>query len=270
MRNRFSLYADAGVPAVVMNGKGRSRFFLVCEHASRQIPSVLGSLGLNRQERSSHIAWDIGSQGVARGLAKLLDAPLVLQRYSRLVYDCNRPPQASTAIPEVSEGTEIPGNHNLREIDRQARTNEIYVPFHERIRHLLDAQLEKGLEPIFVTIHSFTPVYLGVERHLELGVLHDEDARFADKVLAAADESRDLIAKRNEPYGPQDGVTHTLNLHCRERGLANVMLEVRNDLISSKAGQETWTVRLAELLQQAEAAMVENSGRVISKAAGSE
>jgi hypothetical protein len=42
---------------------------------------------------------------------------------------------------------------------------------------------------------------------------------------------------RNYPYGPADGVTHTLKKHGLTREIANVMLEIRNDLISDDAGQ---------------------------------
>jgi predicted N-formylglutamate amidohydrolase len=51
----------------------------------------------------SHIAWDIGAAGVAERLSEMLDAALVMQRFSRLAYDCNRPPEAADAYPERSE-----------------------------------------------------------------------------------------------------------------------------------------------------------------------
>ena len=255
MRNRYSLFADQGAPAIVVNGKAQSRFFVVCEHASRKIPAVLGDLGLNRQELKSHIAWDIGAEAVARGLAKRLDAPLVLQRYSRLVYDCNRPPEADSSIPIKSEATRIPGNERLSEMDRKQRADELYFPFHGKVGEMLDDRLAKGLEPLFVTVHSFTPVYLGVRRDVDLGVVHDVDERCANAVLAAASGDPARLVLRNEPYGPEDGVTHTLNVHCPARGLANVMLEIRNDLIGSKDGQTQWADYLAGILVEAERAL---------------
>lgn len=252
MRNRYSLLADQGAPAVVVNGKARSRFFVVCEHASRKVPAVLGDLGLNRRELTSHIAWDIGAEGVARGLAKRLDAPLVLQRYSRLAYDCNRPPEVESSVPAVSESTRIPVNEGLSAADRKARADELYYPFHDRVGAMLDERVGEGVQPLFVTVHSFTPVYRGVERHVDLGVVHDADDRYANAVLAVAGSSGDRIVLRNEPYGPEDGVTHTLNVHCPPRGLANVMLEIRNDLIAGKAEQAAWADYLAGVLVAAE------------------
>src|SRR5947207_13314815 len=100
-------------PAIVVNGGGRSPYVLICEHASNRLPKSLGTLGLPEAELTRHIAWDIGAEKVSRLLSKLIDAPLVLQRYSRLAYDCNRPPESPAAMPEVSEATAIPGNSGL-------------------------------------------------------------------------------------------------------------------------------------------------------------
>ena len=107
------LLAGEDGPVIVVNECGRSPIVLLCEHAGRRIPKVLGSLGLAPGELDRHIAWDIGAEGLARRLSDLLDAPLVLQRYSRLVYDCNRPPEAHDAMPVMSEATAIPGNRDL-------------------------------------------------------------------------------------------------------------------------------------------------------------
>ncbi len=238
---------DKGDPAAIINGEGASPIVLVCEHASRHIPFMLNNLGLGEKDGISHIAWDIGAEDVARRLSKLLDAPLVVQKYSRLVYDCNRPPESAGAMPVKSEATEIPGNQNISDQQRRARIEQIYLPFHAAISALLDEREKMDALPVFVTIHSFTPTFHGKIRDVELGILHDEDARLADVMLERAPGS--YISKRNDPYGPDDGVTHTLNMHGGARGLANVMLEVRNDLIANEAGQEVWAERLAALLQ---------------------
>jgi predicted N-formylglutamate amidohydrolase len=237
---------DNGAPAHVINENGLSPIILVCEHASCHIPSVLENLGLSEDERLAHIAWDIGAEPMARMMSAQLYAPLILQRYSRLVYDCNRPPENPSAWPEKSENTTIPGNVGLSEAQKSARVRQIYKPFHQTVSDFLDQHQQRVSEPVFITIHSFTANYHGKYRDVELGVLHDDHARLADAMLAQA--PNDYIARRNEPYGPEDGVTHTLNLHGGERGLKNVMLEVRNDLIADDAGQAIWATRLVELL----------------------
>jgi predicted N-formylglutamate amidohydrolase len=242
------LRRDEGEPAIVVNENGLSPVVLICEHAGKVIPKSLGSLGLPAEDLTRHIAWDIGAEAVSRDLSQALDAPLVLQRYSRLAYDCNRPPESPDAMPVVSETTRIPGNENLAPEARLARIRGIYRPFHDAVSRFLDLRAARGIASLFVTIHSFTPVDKGIKRSVDLGVLHDRDTRLADKLIVSLARMKDIIVKRNEPYGPQDGVCHTLNLHAEPRGLPYAMLEIRNDLIAQAAGQQSWAKRLADIL----------------------
>lgn len=238
-----------GEPVIIVNEKGHSPIVLVCEHAGRVLPSALGTLGLGGADLNRHIAWDIGAESVSRKMSELLDAPLVLQRFSRLAYDCNRPPDSRDAMPVMSETTRIPGNENLTPERRFERIEEIYRPFHAAVARLLDRRAAQGIASLFVTIHSFTPVYKGVSRKLDLGILHDRDARLADLMLGLFARIKDIVVRRNEPYGPEDGVCHTLNLHAGIRGLLNVMIEIRNDLIIHESGQRQWAERLADMLR---------------------
>jgi predicted N-formylglutamate amidohydrolase len=237
-------------PALLMNGGGRSRYVLLCEHASNRLPKSLGTLGLPESDLQRHIAWDIGAEQVARLLSGLLDAPLVLQRYSRLAYDCNRPPDSADAMPEISETTHIPGNRHLSPDDKLMRTREIYRPFHAAIAVLLDHRAAEGAKSVVVSIHSFTPVYKGKPRAVELGILHDRDSDLADKLITSFPT---VDARLNEPYGPEDGVLHTLNLHAAPRGLRHAMIEIRNDFLLDEPGQVEWAERLSAALAHAAA-----------------
>lgn len=229
---------------------GRSPVLVICEHASRSVPVRFGNLGLSEEALSSHIAWDPGALAVARGLSASLDATLVYQRFSRLIYDCNRPPDAPAAMPAASEIYAIPGNQHLDAAERQARTEALYLPFHQRIRDLIRSRTARGLASVIVTIHSFTPVYDGKRRDVELGILHDADDRLASRMLDLAAEAPLYRTERNQPYGPADGVTHTLKLHGLENGFKNVMIEVRNDLIVDDVGQGVMADYLAGLIQR--------------------
>jgi predicted N-formylglutamate amidohydrolase len=227
---------------ILVNETGISPYVLVCEHASNRVPRQLGNLGLSADDLQKHIAWDIGAEGVSRLLSRLLDAPLVLQRYSRLAYDCNRSPDSAGAMPEMSETTPIPGNKALSAADKMARVEAIYWPFHEGLAHMLDQRACEGRATSLVTIHSFTKLYKGKERAVELGILFDRDARIADKLIKAFPK---VDVRLNEPYGPKDGVLHTLNLHAAPRGIKSVMIEIRNDFIANERGQNEWAQRLA-------------------------
>lgn len=249
VRSQF-FNADEGDAVAVENEAGKSPVLLICEHASNRLPARYGDLGLSQQVLSSHIAWDPGALEVARLLSQKLDATLIYQRFSRLIYDCNRPPESTSAMPVRSEIYDVPGNANLDEAERFLRTAALYIPFHEAISSLIEKRRILGLKSVIVTVHSFTPVYHGNIRDVQIGLLHDTDARLVDDMLSDSDPAPFRI-ERNQPYGPDDGVTHTLRLHALPDGLLNVMIEVRNDLISDEAGQRAAAKFLGEGLSKA-------------------
>lgn len=226
---------------------GEMNFVIVCEHASNLIPSVFANLGLDAAALQSHIAWDPGALGVAQALRRIFSGDLVAGAVSRLLYDCNRPPDAPSAMPDRSEIFDIPGNQSLSAVARAARTGAIYEPF----RAALTAILDERQNGIMVTVHSFTPVYFGMKRTSEIGLLHDDDTRLADAMLMSKPQSFPYKLERNVPYSARDGVTHTLRAHAIERGWPNVMLEIRNDLIETSDQQAVMARHLAGLLSSA-------------------
>ena len=234
--------------ANIINQQGDSSFFIICEHASKHIPVAYKNLGLSNVDIERHIAWDIGAEQLARNLAEILNAPLVLQTQSRLLYDCNRPPSADSAIVQISDDTEIPGNRNLSSSEKRARADDIYVPFHRSITDLLDQRATRTRN-IIVTIHSFNPILHGVQRQLDIGFINAEDSSWAEKLVATGQQLTELSIKQNQPYSAADGVTHTLELHGSARHLENVMIEVKNSLISDASGQRKFAKILADLLR---------------------
>lgn len=245
------LSPDEGDPVGIECGQGQGPFVIVCEHASSTLPRAMGDMGLSEEARLSHIAWDPGALAVARLLSTRFDSPLVFQKFSRLVYDCNRPPESSASMPMKSEIYTVPANEAVDGPERLARTQALYRPFHSAVSSLIDRRTCDGLATSLITVHSFTPVYFGKPRAVEVGILHDADARFADGILSAATGDRRHDVRRNEPYGPADGVTHSLILHGISRGIPNVMIEVRNDLIADQAGQGVMAGYLSELIAEA-------------------
>ncbi len=248
MSNSEETARSSDQTVAVDNPDGRSNIVFVCEHASNTIPAELDGLGLDDTARNSHIAWDPGALAVAQRLSHGLDAALVWQRISRLVYDCNRPPEAASAIPERSEIYRIPGNAGLDPAGRADRVVRFYRPFQHALANVLEHRIATGRSPILVTIHSFAPVFESRPRTVELGIVHDTDRRFADGLLTAAMADDKFVVARNDPYGPADGVTHTLVDQALQRGLLNVMIEIRNDLIADDAGQGRMAKRLAKYL----------------------
>ncbi|MGB3315862.1 MAG: N-formylglutamate amidohydrolase [Albidovulum sp.] len=243
---------DTTLPVVTTeNRDGSGPFLIVCEHASNHFPAEFGTLGLEAETRAAHIAWDPGALGLARGLSQALDAPLVAAGISRLIYDLNRPPHASGAMAARSEVFEVPGNAALTQQERQKRTEQVYLPFHAALHAEIARLLSMDRPPVIVTVHSFTPVYHGQRREVELGIIHDADPTFAKAVLAEAEALTGLTCRLNEPYSAADGVTHTLRLQATPYGLHHVMLEIRNDLLADDLAVASLSDGLAPVLTAA-------------------
>lgn len=235
-------------PVRITNQQGAGPYVIVCEHASNFIPAQFGTLGLSGRDRVRHIAWDPGAAPVARLIAGALDATLIESCVSRLVIDCNRPLDAPDLIPETSELTAIPGNFGLSRVEREARIAVSYRPFHTALERLVDERLAAGRETRIVSIHSFTPVYKGVSRPWQIGIIHDDDDRLAQPMIAALRREPGLHIGVNQPYSPADRVYFTLEKHARDRGLPCAMIEVRNDEIGDENAQRTWAGRLSGIL----------------------
>ena len=242
------LEVDEPVPYEVVRSTGRSPFLLTCDHAGNRIPRALGTLGLSEHELGRHIAWDIGAAAVARMLAVELDAVLILQPYSRLVIDCNRPLDAPSSIVTLSERTVIPGNQELLPGEAEDRARSIFQPYHGRIVEELARRERVGQRTVLITVHRFTPVYMENARAWHAGVLYQRDARLARPLLAALRAEPGLAVGDNQPYAVSDQTDYAIVEYGERRGLLHVELEIRQDLISALPGQQEWAARLARLL----------------------
>jgi predicted N-formylglutamate amidohydrolase len=232
------------------NEGGRSAIVLICEHASNHIPARYDRLGLAPAELRRHIAWDIGAAELARRLSALLDAPLFLAGYSRLLIDCNRPPGAPTSIPPMSEGTVIPGNQDLSPEEVARREASFFTPFQDRIARFLDARAAAGRRSIVLGIHSFTPVFLGERRFWQAGVLYREATALGACLLAGLRADPALTVGDNEPYRIDLNEDYTVPVHGDARGLPAALIEIRQDLLGTAPDIEEWARRLAAVLSR--------------------
>ncbi|RWB69692.1 N-formylglutamate amidohydrolase [Mesorhizobium sp.] len=234
----------------IIESVSANEIVLICEHASNYIPAEYSMLGLNKTDVQRHIAWDVGAAELTRRLAARLGATAFLGTYSRLLIDLNRPVGSAESIPRRSENTTIPGNRNLPPDEIARREEMIFGPFHAAVRSHLDSRRAEGLSTKLVTIHSFTPVYLGVSRPWHVGVLFGRAEQFAEKVLNGLRVERSLNAAMNQPYVVSRESDYAIPIHGDDRGIDAVLLEIRNDLISTSAGAESWAARLGTVLSE--------------------
>jgi predicted N-formylglutamate amidohydrolase len=252
------LAPDEPPPFLEARRQGASNFVIVVDHASARIPRRLANLGVAAAELRRHIAWDIGALAVAEQVSAALDAPLVAQNYSRLVIDCNRDPRVATSIATISEMTEIPGNVALSETDKETRRREIFAPYHDRVRTLLDARAAAGRPTILVAQHSMTNVFKGSVRPMHAAVLYNRDRRFAGLVLDSLRRENGLVVGDNQPYFVTDETDYSIPQHGEARGLPHVEIEIRQDLLADETGQKEWAQRITRALQAAEHAFYAN------------
>lgn len=241
----------AGVQAVeVANAGGRAPVLVICDHAGRRIPPWLGDLGLPEAERARHIGWDVGAAQVTYELARLLDAPAVLDHVSRLVIDPNRKPGDPTSIPAISDGTFVPANQGLTPDEIRRRLELSFIPYHREIaRQIVRLRRRVGV-PAIVSIHSFTPVMRHVARPWHVAVLWDQDERLAAPVLADLRRDPELHVGDNEPYSGRYPVGYSIPFHAVRPRFPHITFEIRQDLIETAEGAAAWAARLFDVLRE--------------------
>jgi predicted N-formylglutamate amidohydrolase len=231
----------------VVPGRADCGLILLCDHAGNAFPPGYGTLGLPEAQLKRHIAYDIGAAAVTRAVAAALGVPAVLTRLSRLLIDPNRGADDPTMIMRLSDGAVIPGNRHLDAAERTRRFELYYRPYHTAIDAVLDRCIATGVPPAIVSIHSFTESWKGVPRPWHVGILWDRDARLAQPMLDYFNADGALIVGDNEPYkGSLEG--DCLWQHATSRGLANALIEIRQDLIRDEKGQQQWADRIVALV----------------------
>lgn len=242
------LAADEPQPFVIRNATATAPILLVCDHASRRFPSSLGTMGLDPAARRCHLAHDIGAGPLTEKLAESLGVTAVLCQYSRLIVDCNRQLMDPGAFLEFGDGVIVSGNRNLHQDAKDARANEIYWPYHNAI----DGQIKRlqlaNINPILISLHSFTPVMNGVSRTWEMGVLWDQD-RVTAKVFVQDLREAGYLVGDNEPYSGKAPQDFTIDHHAEPINLSHVGIEIRQDLIHHDDGVDAIAAHMHKILE---------------------
>ena len=213
----------------------------------RQVPAELKGLGVSEEILHSHRGWDIHAEKVSRRIAEVLGAPLIVQRYSRLVIDANRPPNGPGSIPETSDNVEIPGNQNLSRSDTDARISEIFEPFNRAVEQGFSLHPRK----VAFSVHSFTPNLSGRHRPWHAGFLSRQPHLAANRLLDAVSKRKpELILALNEPYQIDEESDWFIPVHAETRNLPNCLIEIRNDQISTTKEVQDWGNMLADAIRE--------------------
>jgi len=235
-----------------LNEYKESNFLIICDHASNHIPDEYKNLGLKKEILTTHIAYDLGVKEVATYLSKQLKCPLVMSDFSRLLIDANRGIDDPTLIMKISDGKIIRGNKDISFLkncnEKKHRVASYYNIYHNKISEIINRLLDKNIVPAIISIHSFTPLFGGNKRSTELGILWDSDYRLPDIFFSYFNKNyKDIIIGNNKPYSGRMK-NDSLYRHATKRGLANILIEIRQDLIINSAKQIFFSKLIAQPL----------------------
>ena len=229
-------------PFDIQNRTGRFPVVCLVEHARNTIPPELDGLGVAPADLADHIGWDIGIEAVTRLLSDALDIPAIYCLYSRLLIDVNRPIGHAQLILPQSDGVRVPGNENLGPGEQAARRGAIYDAYHGAADELLREILARGGErPLVVGMHSCTPRLKaeGRDRPWHIGLsTYDSEAQMMR--MAGLLRAEGLHVGIHEPYDMRNYAGVSLDTHGRAKGLKQVLVEIRQDLIGDAAGAAQW------------------------------
>ncbi len=227
----------------VLSGRREASVFITCEHASQRMPLGFRWPDRDRHLIDTHWAYDLGAREMTRALAEGLDTGAVLSRYSRLLIDPNRPLDSPTLFRAQADGAPIVMNtEQLDDDERWRRIDRLWRPYHEAI----DRELGRSAAPVLLAIHTFTPLYEGARRTVEVGVLFDREEQLAHEVAAGLARSG-LKVSLNEPYSGKDGLMYAGELHAGRHARRAVELEVRQDLAIDPSFRHDFVALLGSL-----------------------
>lgn len=205
-------------------------FLITCEHGGNRIPKVYRPLFEGHAALlGTHRGYDPGALGTARALARALAAPLVSSTISRLLVDLNRSlghPQAFSTMTRYA-----PAALRTKIIEQH------YLPYRQRVEHLVGQSVALGRRVLHISSHSFTPVLDGVVRQADLGLLYDPGRHGEAKLCACWQKllqasAPELRVRRNYPYlGKGDGLTAYLRQQFDSDSYIGVELEVNQAII---------------------------------------
>lgn len=229
-----------GLPYRQIGEIKRGGMVCVADHASNFVPEDI-PLGIAPELLNQHVALDIGVEGIAGRMARRHDIPAHLATVSRLVVDLHREEDHPNVVPTESDGHLIPGNIGA---DVEGRLETYYRPYHDALAKWLDdAQPE-----LIISLHSFTPklATTGEDRPWEVALLYNKDDRAARHAIRLFSELG-LNVGDNEPYSGTE-LNATMNRHAEAHGRYYCALEVRQDLIGTRAEQSRFAAMIADVM----------------------
>ena len=206
-------------------------YVFCCEHATNHFGPTPASK-TDRALLDTHWAVDLGAAKLTEQLIEDTDGLGIFATYSRLLLDPNRTLGSKSLIVESIEGKQLICNKNLDGAEREYRIECLHRGYHDGLNAAMTERLARGRVGL-VSMHSFTPIWAGVARDVEIGVLFDTNGQMAEAMVEHL-ISEGFQCKANEPYSGRTGeLMYAANRHGIFHQVPYIEFEVRQDLISN-------------------------------------
>jgi predicted N-formylglutamate amidohydrolase len=194
---------------------------ITCEHAGNEVPDEYSHLFSNFEVLNSHRGWDPGALEVAEYMSRATGAASFTFKITRLLIELNRSLESDALFSEFSTG--------LDHTAKQKLIKQYYVPYRKGVEQAIDITRKPATH---LSIHTFTPVFNGVTRTTDIGILFDPsrngETNFSVLLLSQLKAALPgLVIEFNKPYaGIDDGFTTYLRSKFNDEDYSGIEIEI--------------------------------------------
>lgn len=243
----MAVAARSNAPFLACRAASLSPLYLTCEHARHRLPPPYVAGDGDRPVLRTHWGWDPGAWSVTRELSRLLGCGAIGGRWSRLLIDLNRRIDDPTLIRPDAEGIALSFNRKVGVAERERRIARFHVPYHAEVDRQLTRRIVRGIHPVLLAVHSFTPVLHHRPRRFDVGVLYEDHVRLARR-LAAGCRAAGFRVRYNEPYSGMAGMMYAADRHGSHLELPCLEIEINQARIDTPESARDVARRLAPAL----------------------
>ena len=220
----------------ILNQAVTGPFVFSCEHASNRLPDNIECTPTDQHFLETHWGWDIGAESVTRHLIESTQSQGILATHSRLWVDLNRSLERQDLFRRETEGHQLTFNAQLTAEEGEQRLENFYKPFHDAYDDLVKERAQKEAPVVLISIHSFTPVWDGAVRTMDIGVLFDECEGLGVQ-LASLLQDEELFVETNAPYTGRGGLMYSVEDKGKRNSCPHLELEINQALICTPERQ---------------------------------
>ncbi len=235
-------------PAPVTINRGKSNLIFTFPHNALNVPeNIAPCLGAEKEWfENAHEAHDLYmAETYDLMREKFPEATFIRGNYSRLVVDLNRHPDYAVRH-NSSENKDIIIPHNTADIccalQKLKRMEEIYHPCHAQKKQIIEETRYKHDGVIVMDMHSFSPIWNGKPREVELGTIRARKTPLSNALEGFFKQHMDAYKYiSGEPYKVADMPSNAAAYIANECDIQYLGIEIRNDLLKTQEDREKFT-----------------------------